>query len=147
MRCEPEFQCILKFSFDNDIDVEALKREMSCFNSIRAVPLSKSGYARLNNEKLPGSLWVYYPSEKEYEKSWEIQTFLCGFFEKIPEDGLKKLKDLTEKFNGKVVVAINIFFCNDNLPELCLYGKVMQVIHYLNADLCININQENGTEN
>lgn len=142
MRPEPEFQCVLKFDFNNDADVESIKRQLSYANCVTAVPFSKSGYARWNHEKLPGHLWIYYPSEREYKKSWQIQTFLEEFFDKISEEDLKFLKETTEKYDGRVIVAINIYFCDDGLPELCMDGKVMQVIHYLNADLHININRD-----
>jgi len=143
---EPEFQCNLRIFFDNDFNVNEITQKLRITPHI-AKRFSESGYTRKANIKQPGSWWYFFPSQKDYKPSWSVQDILREFFRPFSKEKVNELSKIIQANNGKVSLSINIYFKHGKLPEMCLDGEVMQIIHDLNADIYINMNEDNEDEN
>jgi len=143
---KPEFQCILKLCFDNDYDIDGITEVLGIIPQ-HTIRYSKSGNTKTTNIKRSGSWWYYFPSELEYKSGWCIQEVLEELFAPFTKEKVKKLKEVVQLNNGKVILSVNIYFQNDYLPEICIDGEVMRIIHDLDADIHININKDPEVDN
>ena len=139
---QSEFQLILKINFDNDFDVNEITKVLNLKPSY-CMPYSKAGYTRTTNEKQPGTWWYSYPSSTKYEHGMIIQDVLDNFFEPFDSRKVQELKKIVDKNGGEIKLGVNIYFYHERVPELCFNGKAMRILNYLNADIEINMNEDN----
>ena len=50
---------------------------------------------------------------------------------------------IVKENEGRVALAVNIFFEHEALPEICFGGRAMRILNRLDADIDININEDN----
>ena len=139
---EPEFQCILKIEFENNFDLDEITKVLDV-KPHYCISYEKSGYTKISKDKLSGAWWYAYPSLYDYKTSWSVNQMLKNLFSCFSEEKFYALKEIVKKQNGKIVLTINIYFYHDSLPELCFNGEVMRIINNLDADIEININEDN----
>ena len=53
------------------------------------------------------------------------------------------LQNIVNKNVGEIKLGLNIYFYHERVPELCFNGKAMRILNYLNADIEINMNEDN----
>lgn len=139
---QSEFQIIMKIYFNNDFDVDKITELLNLKPSY-CTPYSKSGYTRKSNQKQLGAWWYSYPSPTEFEKEMVLQNVLDKFFEPFDKGKIQILKKIVEENSGEIKLGINIYFYHERVPELCFGGQAMRILNYLNADIEINMNEDN----
>lgn len=139
----PEFQITLKVEFDGDVNVgqiaDIVKIKPTLCQSYR-----DAGYTRIGHKKLPAAWWYAYPSPREYKPGWKLNERIEEFFDLFSPDGLASLFDFVRRNGGSVALAVNIYFFGGHVPEMCICGRAKDFLYLLNADIMINMNEENA---
>lgn len=138
----PEFQIFLKVAFENDFDVNRITEALQ-MKPCHCIRYSESGYTKTAHKKQPGAWWYCYPSPTGFERSWKIQEVLEKFFAPLDERKIEMLEGIVKENEGRVALAVNIFFEHEALPEMCFGGRAMRILNRLDADIDININEDN----
>ena len=139
---QSEFQIILKVYFDNDFNVNEITEVLDLKPS-HCIPYSKSGYTRISHKKQSGAWWYSYPSPTKFVGGMVVQDVLDKFFEPFDKGKIQALKNIVDKNSGEIKLCINIYFYHERVPELCFSGRAMRILNYLNADIEINMNEDN----
>ncbi len=133
------FQCALKIFFESNFDVSELTEAIGIQPYV-AKRFSESGYTKAWNTKQPGR-WEYYDPAR-YLKSMSLEQILADFLRPFSEEKVKIINETAQRYHGKVVLVINIYFYHKCLPDMVFGENNMQVIHGLNANIEININED-----
>lgn len=141
-RRSPEFQMFLKISFENDFDVNKITEALQ-MKPCLCVRYSESGYTKVTHIKQLGAWWYCYPSPTDFEKSWKIQEVLDTFFAPLDERKIEMLEKIVKENEGSVALTVNVYFEHEALPEMCFGGRAMRVLNRLNAEIEINMNEDN----
>lgn len=140
-----EFQIFLKVEFDHDVDVTLLT-DMLGVEPSHCISYYDAGFTRIDRQKLPAAWWYAYPSNREYLPSWSLQNVLEEFFAKFDDGRLERMKQYVRDGNGSVILTVNGYFFHEQVPELCIYGRLMRCLNKLDADLMINLNEDNSSQ-
>ena len=138
----PEFQLVLKIEFDGEINVEYISDILKMKPTL-CQTYHEAGYTKISHEKLPAAWWYSYPSPFEFQPGWKLNEQIEEFFQRFPSDGLILLSDFVKQNHGSIALTINIYFNNGHVPEMCIYGRAKDLLYRLNADILINMNEEN----
>lgn len=138
----PEFQLVLKVEFDGDINVEYISDILKMKPTL-CQTYHEAGYTKINHEKLPAAWWYSYPSPCEFQPGWKLNEQIEEFFQRFSSDSLTLLSDFVKQNHGSIALTINIYYNNGHVPEMCIYGRAKDWLYRLNADIMININEEN----
>ena len=141
----PEFQIFLKVEFDHDVDVTLLT-DMLGVEPSHCISYHDAGFTRIDRQKLPAAWWYAYPSNREYLPSWSLQNVMEEFFAKFDDGRLERMKQYVRDGNGSVILTVNGYFFHEQVPELCIYGRPMRCLNKLDADLMINLNEDNSSQ-
>lgn len=136
------FQIVLKIYFDNDYDVNEITKILNLKPSY-CLCYSETGYTRKSNIKQSGC-WMYsFPSQTDYVDGMVIQDVLDKFFEPFDNQKVQRLKKIIDENKGEIKLGVNIYFYHERVPELCFNGLPMRILNYLDADIEINMNEDN----
>ena len=135
---EASFQCILRIYFYNDFDVNQIS-ESTGIKPYIAKRYSESGFTQLGEKK--SGCWEYY-KPAEYVDSMGLNEVLTDFLRPFSEEKVNIISDIAKRNKGTVWLAVNIYFHHKWLPEMIFEENVMKVLHKLNANIAINMNEE-----
>ena len=138
----PEFQITLKVEFDGDVNVGQIA-DIVKIKPTLCQSYNEAGYTRIAHKKLPAAWWYAYPSPREYNPGWKLNEKIEEFVNLFSPNRLTLFSDFVKRNHGSVALAVNIYFNNGFIPEMCIYGRAKDFLYQLNADIMINMNEEN----
>ncbi len=120
------FYCSLYIDFNNKINTEDFSKQVNI--------KTKRGIKKIDDTWGCDNEWY-----KDYYSLTEaLSDFFASFSNRINELN-NQLKVLNSE---KPLIIVDIIVYDNNIPELCLDGNNMEIIHKLNANVHFNISNE-----
>ena len=119
--------------FDNDYDVHSITRLLEIEPSTCKLR-RETRMSPLTNKQIEG-FWTIKTEEREER---DLKIILDELMDKI-SGKMQKIKEICDENEGKVLFDIVPFFNSDGKPALYFEREFLDVVHYLNATIQIDM--------